>query len=152
VRSLVCADVDATRAVAASISRLLCPGDVILLDGELGAGKTTFTQGLARSLGVSEAVTSPTFTLVRSYRTESGFDLLHVDAYRLDQVTEVIDLALSEALDEGAVAVIEWGQKAAAALLPDYLQVTFEMTDNDGERILTVESVGPSWEHRVGQL
>jgi len=144
--------VSATQGVAARLAGLLRPGDVVLLDGELGAGKTTFTQGLARSLGVSESVTSPTFTLVRSYPTDAGFDLLHVDAYRLDRLSEVVDLALHEALDDGAVAVVEWGRKAAAALPGDHLQVTLEMTEDEGGRLLTLTAVGPVWQERLKEL
>ena len=92
----------------------------MLLGGELGAGKTTFTQGLAAELGVAEPVTSPTFVLVHSYKTAAGWDLLHADVWRLEHLQEVIDLALPELLEDGAAAVIEWGEIAAPALAPDW--------------------------------
>jgi tRNA threonylcarbamoyladenosine biosynthesis protein TsaE len=134
-----------TQSVAAAVAPFLQPGDVVLLDGDLGAGKTTFTQGLARALGVSEGVTSPTFTLVRSYATTAGFELLHVDVYRLDRLSEVVDLALPEYLDDGAVAVIEWGGRAAAALPPDRLEIRIDLTDEDASRRLTFEAQGSRW-------
>ena len=145
---VVCPSPTATQSVAAAVAPFLYPGDVVLLDGDLGAGKTTFTQGLARALGVTDGVTSPTFTLVRSYATTAGFDLLHVDVYRLDRLSEVIDLALPEYLDDGAVAVIEWGRKAAAALPADHLRIRIDLTDNDACRRLTFEAEGPGWQAR----
>jgi len=145
---VVCCRPSDTRSVAAAVAPFLQPGDVVLLDGDLGAGKTTFTQGLARALGVREGVTSPTFTLVRSYATAAGFDLLHVDVYRLDRLSEVVDLALPEYLEDGAVAVIEWGRKAAAALPGDHLQIDIDLTDNDADRRLTFASVGSTWAAR----
>ena len=105
----------ATQAVAAAIAKTLLPGDVLLLDGDLGAGKTTFTQGLARAMGVGEVVTSPTFSLVRSYPTAFGVELIHVDVYRLDTLAEIVALGLPEMLEDGAVAVVEWGERALPA-------------------------------------
>ena len=133
------------------VAELTTAGDVILLDGDLGAGKTTFTQGFARKLGVSEAVTSPTFTLVRRYPTSAGFDLYHADLYRLDQLNEVADLGLDELLDEGAAAVIEWGEKGAPALGPDHLSIQLRLLEDDNDedrRLLTFSCPGGSWEAR----
>jgi tRNA threonylcarbamoyladenosine biosynthesis protein TsaE len=149
---VACSGVTETQAAAAAIADLLEPGDVILLDGDLGAGKTTFIQGLARALGVTEVVTSPTFILMRVYGTKSGFDLLHVDVYRLERLSEVVDLALPEMLDEGAVAVVEWGQRAAEVLPPGFLQVRFALVDEEGDRRLTFDTVGPKWEARRADL
>jgi tRNA threonylcarbamoyladenosine biosynthesis protein TsaE len=149
---VACSGVADTQAAAAAVAPLLKPGDVVLLDGDLGAGKTTFTQGLARALGVTEVVTSPTFILMRLYPTTSGFELLHVDVYRLERLSEVVDLALPEMLDEGAVAVIEWGQRAAEVLSPDFLQVSISLSDDEWDRRLTFETVGPRWEARRNDL
>lgn len=110
-----------TQALAALIAALLEPGDVLLLSGGLGAGKTTFTKGLVAALGSDEPVTSPTFTLLRTYRTDPV--VAHVDCWRLDQLDEVADLALDEILDDGGVAVIEWGEVAAPLLGRDALEV-----------------------------
>src|ERR1700734_2035374 len=91
---VTCAGPAATQAVAAAIASTLLPGDVLLLDGDLGAGKTTFTQGMARAMGVDEVVTSPTFALVRGYPTSFGVELLHVDVYRLDALADIVALGL----------------------------------------------------------
>jgi tRNA threonylcarbamoyladenosine biosynthesis protein TsaE len=125
---------------------------VLLLDGDLGAGKTTFTQGLARAMGVGEVVTSPTFSLVRSYPTAFGVELIHVDVYRLETQAEIVALGLPEMLEDGAVAVVEWGQRAGPALSPDHLGVRLELTDIDGERRVGLTPVGPRWHVRWDDL
>jgi tRNA threonylcarbamoyladenosine biosynthesis protein TsaE len=156
------------KRLGAALAALLRPGDTVLLGGDLGAGKTTFTQGLAAALGVSGPVTSPTFVLLHSYRTRAGWDLLHADVWRLEQLQEVIDLAIPELLEEGAAAVIEWGELAAPALAPDYLHVAvdFEPGDLDpgdfeaggaenganGARRLVFSAFGPSWRGRMAEL
>jgi tRNA threonylcarbamoyladenosine biosynthesis protein TsaE len=145
------ADAAATRALAGRLAPLLRPGDVILVEGDLGAGKTTFTQGLARALGVDETVTSPTFVLMNIYRTSAGFDLVHVDVYRLDRLSEVVDLALPELLEDGAVVVVEWGERAAAALPGGHLQVRIEAGEDD-ERIIRLDGHGPEWAGRLGAI
>lgn len=118
-----------TRAAARRLAALCRPGDVIVLNGSLGAGKTAFAGGLADGLGVDEAVTSPTFVLMRTYR--SGFlPFFHVDAYRLGSIGEFEDLAAIESSEEGVV-VIEWGGAVAAALPKDRLEV--DLTRNDDE-------------------
>jgi tRNA threonylcarbamoyladenosine biosynthesis protein TsaE len=90
---------DATRALAAEVAGVVCPGDIVLLAGELGTGKTVWVQGFSKGLGVTEQVTSPTFTLVRPYQGTS-LQLLHADVYRLDHLSEVVDLGLVEQLDD----------------------------------------------------
>ena len=142
----------ATQAVAAAIARTLLPGDVLLLDGDLGAGKTTFTQGLARAMGVGDVVTSPTFSLVRSYPTAFGVELIHIDVYRLDALADIVALGLPEMLEDGAVAVVEWGERALPVLGPDHLGVRFALTDLDGERRMTLSPVGPRWRVRWDDL
>ncbi len=148
---------DATRAMAAEVAGLVEPSDIILLVGELGTGKTVFVQGFARGLGVTEAVTSPTFTLVRPY-AGARLQLLHADVYRLDHLSEVVDLGLVEQLDDRTVACIEWGDLAAPALPPDFLEVRFELVDADAdadaddERSLTLRTVGARWAARAEQL
>jgi tRNA threonylcarbamoyladenosine biosynthesis protein TsaE len=159
-----------TKRVGAALARFLRPGDTVLLGGELGAGKTTLTQGLAAALGVGEPVTSPTFVLVHSYKTAAGWELLHADVWRLEHLQEVIDLALPELLEDGAAAVVEWGDIAAPALAPDWLHVaitydpgpddsaaTAEQRTNSGPtpahgRRLQFRAFGPSWHNRLAKL
>jgi tRNA threonylcarbamoyladenosine biosynthesis protein TsaE len=152
VVEVTCASPEATQAVAAAVARTILPGDVLLLDGDLGAGKTTFTQGLARAMGVDDVVTSPTFALVRSYPTSFGVELIHVDVYRLDTLSEIVALGLPEMLDDGGVAVIEWGERAAPALGPEHLGVRFALTDNERKREVTLTPAGARWWSRWDDL
>lgn len=143
-----------TQALAAALSELARPCDLLLLVGDLGAGKTAFTQGFGAGLGVEDQVTSPTFSLVRQY--EGRLDLNHLDVYRLEQVSEALDLGLSELLDDGAVTVIEWGDTILPALPPDYLEVRITFLDGETERpdVRTLELVarGPQWAARQKAL
>jgi tRNA threonylcarbamoyladenosine biosynthesis protein TsaE len=141
---------DDTRELAAQVAALARPGDLVLLAGDMGAGKTTFTQGFGRALGVTEQVTSPTFTLVRTY--EARIPLLHVDAYRLDSLQEVIDLGMHELLDEGSVALIEWGDIIASMLPTDFLEIRLEFGESDDDRRLRIRAVGPPWSSRIAAL
>lgn len=121
-----------TRALAAALAELARPSDLVVLVGDLGAGKTAFTQGFGLGLGVDEQITSPTFALVRSYT--GRLDMYHLDVYRLEQVAEALDLGLSELLDDGSVTVIEWGDTIAPVLPHDYLEVHLrfeELSDDD---------------------
>jgi len=141
---------DGTRAVAAALAPLLRPGDVLLLSGDLGAGKTVFTQGLAAALGVVEPVTSPTFTLAQSY--QGRMRLHHLDVYRLDNLGEVLDLDLPELLDDDAVVCVEWGEVVIGELPRDFLRVRIRLAD-PGEspdiRIFEADLIGPSWHDRA---
>ncbi len=143
--------VDDTRALAFELAALSRPGDMILLAGDLGAGKTAFAQGFGRALGVVEPITSPTFTLVRSY-DEGRFPLVHIDVYRLDHVQELIDLGIMELLDAGAVTLIEWGDAVAAALPPDFLEVRLELGEDDDERLVGIRAVGAAWSARIAAI
>jgi tRNA threonylcarbamoyladenosine biosynthesis protein TsaE len=140
-----------TRALAARVGELVVASDLILLGGDLGAGKTTFTQGLATALGVTQPVTSPTFTLLRSYQGRE-MQLLHADVYRLDHLHEIIDLGLPELLEEGAAAIVEWGDLAAPVLLPDYLHIQIEFGDGDDDRSFRLRPVGVRWGARRTRL
>lgn len=103
---LVIPDPDAMEALGARLAPLLRAGDLVQLDGELGAGKTTFTRGLGEALGAREAITSPTFVLAREHPTASGTPLVHVDAYRLGTAAELDDLDLDW---DNSIVVVEWG-------------------------------------------
>jgi tRNA threonylcarbamoyladenosine biosynthesis protein TsaE len=128
-----------TRAIGRRLASFLSPGDVILLAGELGAGKTAFAGGLAEGLGIEEPVTSPSFMLVRRYA--GGFiSLTHADVYRLGSLNELEDLDLFEEAREG-VLIIEWGNVVVSAMPDDHLRVEIEVT-GPGERVLRLLSQG----------
>ena len=135
-----------TRDLAAAVAELARPGDLVVLVGDLGSGKTVFTQGLGRGLGIDEQITSPTFALVQSY--VGRLDLHHLDVYRLDQVNEALDLGLAEMLDDDAVMVIEWGDTIAPVLPHDYLEVRLSYGDDGDERRVELVAVGHRWSAR----
>ena len=141
---------DDTRELGAAIAGVVTSGDVVLLAGDLGAGKTTLTQGFARGLGITEQVTSPTFVLMRPY--EGRLSLVHVDAYRLEHLQEVIDLGLPEMLDDGAIAIIEWGDVVAPALPPDFLELRLEYRESEDERDVRLRFAGSRWAARKTAL
>lgn len=143
-----CSDVGATRAVAAALVPHIGAGDVVLLTGDLGAGKTAFTQGLASAAGVAEPVTSPTFTLMRPYPTNLGLDLLHIDLYRLDTPAQIEDLGVSELLEDDAFAVIEWGERAAGLVGADHLDLRITRPGTDDQRELELRASGAAWAER----
>jgi len=136
---------DETRAVAAALGELLAPGDLVLLVGDLGAGKTAFAQGLARGLGVEEPVTSPTFTIVQEYA--GRLPVVHVDVYRLDRLQDLYDLGLEEAGDRG-VTVVEWGDLVEQAVPAEHLVVRIEPGAADTERVLELTFHGLHWSGR----
>lgn len=139
-----CAAESDTTRVAARLSAALQPGDVVVLAGPLGSGKTLFTQGLAAGLGVEELVVSPSFVLVRQYR--SGFiPIVHVDVYRVGSMNEFADLGVFELARDG-VLVIEWGHAVDSALPRDHLRVEFSVED-DGARVLRL-TPGGAWRSR----
>ena len=136
-----------TRAVGRTLATLLEPGDIVLLAGPLGAGKTELTKGIAEGLGIEDLVVSPTFTLAREYC--GRLRLLHVDVYRLDREQEVLDLGLDDLSDEEAVTVVEWGDVAASLLPADHLEVRLEnLPSSDEDRVVTFTPTGPSWGSR----
>lgn len=141
---------DATRALAGALAELVEPGDVLLLAGELGAGKTAFTQGLGAGLGIDEQITSPTFTLARHY--EGRLALHHVDVYRLERFSEMQDIGVAELLDTGGVLVIEWGDAIATAMPADYLEIRLTYGDDDDDRELELHCVGGRWSARERSL
>ncbi|MGO9198768.1 MAG: tRNA (adenosine(37)-N6)-threonylcarbamoyltransferase complex ATPase subunit type 1 TsaE [Acidimicrobiales bacterium] len=136
-----------TRAAGELFAEALEPGDVVLLVGELGAGKTTFVQGVAAGLGVTDDVTSPTFTLCQVY--QGRLTVLHADLWRLERLQEVVDLALDEGLEEGGVLLAEWGEGAVELYGDDALVVSFDLGETESDRVLRLEAHGPRWERRV---
>jgi tRNA threonylcarbamoyladenosine biosynthesis protein TsaE len=163
-----------TQDLAAALAALAQPGDLIVLAGDLGAGKTAFVQGFGAGLGVTEPITSPTFTLAQQY--EGRMLVHHLDVYRLDQLGEVAELGLAELLDDGGVVLIEWGDAILPVLPNDFLEVRLTFGDGppgahdvaseagpdpgsdpvpdppDDERLVVLRTVGPSWVHRQVSL
>ncbi|MEI7505530.1 MAG: tRNA (adenosine(37)-N6)-threonylcarbamoyltransferase complex ATPase subunit type 1 TsaE [Actinomycetes bacterium] len=150
--SLVVQSLEDTHGVADAIAQLSRTGDIIVLAGEMGAGKTAFAQGFGVALGVDEPITSPTFTLVHTYDT-GRVTLHHADLYRLDRLSEVSDLALHEMVDEDGVMLVEWGD-VAAELLGDHLEVFLRHNPEhaENERSVVVHSVGTQWASRLERL
>jgi tRNA threonylcarbamoyladenosine biosynthesis protein TsaE len=147
---VVTRSVEETRALGEELGRdVLVAGDVVVLSGELGAGKTALAQGVGRGLGVEGPVVSPTFTLVREY--EGRVRLCHVDVYRLDRLQEIHDLGIEEQLEE-SVTLIEWGEVAAAALPADRLEVRLTAGVDPDERIIELVLLGESWRRRSRML
>lgn len=149
--SVVTRSADETAALAQRVGELLTAGDVVVLAGELGTGKTVFAKGIARALGITEPVTSPSFPIVREY--DAPVPLVHVDVYRLDHFQELHDLGFDDLVGGEAVTVVEWGDRVAALLPADRLDVALDAgSDEDDERTITFEAVGRSWAARVDAL
>lgn len=132
----------ATRDFGAALGALLQQGDVVVLSGDLGAGKTVLAQGIGQALEVGDAVTSPTFVLVRSHRGRIA--LLHADMWRLETLEEMADLGIAQMVEDGGVAVVEWGERAVPVLGSEYLCVEiFSPGGGDGP-----EEIAPDGDER----
>ena len=126
-----------TEAAGAALAAELKPGSVIAFTGDLGAGKTAFTRGLARGLGVEERVTSPTFTIVNEY--EGGrLSLFHFDMYRLGSSDELFDIGWEDYLSRGGVCAVEWSENIADALEEGTIRVDIRRGEHDDQRIITI--------------
>ena len=140
----------ATEALARIVSEYVLGGDVVLLAGDLGAGKTVFARGLAHGLGVDGPVASPTFTLAREYR--GRVRVVHADVYRLDHVRELADLGFDDA-DDDTVTIVEWGDVVSGAFGVDRLEVRLDFVPGcDDSRRITITAVGPEWSTRLPAL
>src|SRR6476619_745580 len=136
----------ATEALARVVSEHVVGGDVVLLAGDLGAGKTVFARGLAHGLGVDQPVVSPTFTLAREYR--GRVRVVHADVYRLDHVRELDDLGFDD--DDDTVTIVEWGDVVSGAFGIDRLEVRLDFVPGcDDARRVTISAVGPEWSARL---
>jgi tRNA threonylcarbamoyladenosine biosynthesis protein TsaE len=137
-----------TRRLGRRLGELIEPGDLILLSGPLGSGKTCFAQGVAVGLGIEEIVNSPTFALVNEYR--GRLPLYHMDFYRLERPDEIADLGFSEYWSGGAVTIAEWPEQVVG-LPTDHIMVRFKAI-SDTKRGLRFEPVGTRYELRVEAL
>ncbi len=137
----------ATRALAAALAPLLSPGCVLRLEGDLGAGKTTFVQGLARGLGVAGPVQSPTFALIREHAGGGAVGLAHMDFYRLSTAAEVEDLGLDAYLDGEDILAVEWPDRASDVLPRSGLQIAFALAGvaaGEPPRLIRVGGLDPA--------
>ena len=159
---------DDTHAIARSVASLSRAGDLIVLAGEMGAGKTAFAQGFGRSLGITEPITSPTFTLVHSYDIapspgRAAKELHHADLYRLDRTAEIADLALDELAEFQGIVLVEWGD-VADSMFGDHLVIHLSSDLDDGgeepdgvsvdetRRLIEISASGPTWAARWSRL
>jgi tRNA threonylcarbamoyladenosine biosynthesis protein TsaE len=149
VLKLSLTDLTDTRRFAVVFAAMLRNGDVVLLDGEMGAGKTTTTKLIAEAIGVVDDVTSPTYTLVHTY-SGGRLTLHHADLYRLKSTAEIDDLGLEEMLSAGGVLLIEWGAPAGE-LFPTHVFVSLSIDDETG-RTVTLGSRSEIWSSRLKQL
>ena len=144
-RRVVLSTVDDTQELGRALGRLLAPGDLVVLTGGLGAGKTTLTQGLGEGLGVRGPVTSPTFVIARVHPSlVGGPPLVHVDAYRLAGSLELDDLDL-DADVASSVTVVEWGHGVAEDLSDDRLEVVLDVDPASEVRTASVTGIGGRW-------
>ncbi|WP_373320334.1 tRNA (adenosine(37)-N6)-threonylcarbamoyltransferase complex ATPase subunit type 1 TsaE [Virgisporangium aurantiacum] len=143
--------VDDTRALGSKLAQVLRAGDLVLLIGPLGAGKTALTQGIGAGLGVRAAVTSPTFVISRVHR-DGRLPLVHVDAYRVGGRLELDDLDLDASVED-SVTVVEWGEGIAEQLSDAYLEIHLDRLDGSDEtRVARLVGVGGDWAERVASL
>lgn len=130
-----------TEALGFRLGQLIQPGAVIAYTGDLGAGKTAFTRGLARGLGIPDRVTSPTFTIVNEY--DGGrLPLFHFDMYRLGSADELFEIGWEDYLGRGGVCAVEWSENVAEALEGDCVRVDIRRGANDGQRFITMTEGG----------
>jgi tRNA threonylcarbamoyladenosine biosynthesis protein TsaE len=139
-----------TRRMGMRLGALLQIGDLLCLQGDLGAGKTTLVQGIAQGWGSLDAVSSPTFVLVNVYRRSEGMQLFHLDNYRIDSAPEAEELDLDTMLAQGAL-VVEWPERVPEILPTERLWVKLEYID-DQQRQMTFSAIGKHYEHMIAEL
>jgi tRNA threonylcarbamoyladenosine biosynthesis protein TsaE len=146
--------VDDTRAAGERLSRVLCPGDLVLLTGPLGAGKTAFAQGIGAGLNVRGSITSPTFVIARVH-LGGRVPMVHVDAYRLGESADLagdVDALDLDVTLEDAVTVVEWGEAVVGRLAESYLEVRLARRDDSEMRTLEVVPHGADWASRLAGM
>ena len=134
-------NVEETWAVAKAFAAKLEPGDVVALEGDLGAGKTTFVQGLGVALGIRRPLTSPTFTISVEYKTPR-FTFVHMDLYRLTGPDDLLAIGYPEYLETGAVVCVEWPDRAGNLIPPNAWHIAFSLTDEEEVRDLAISRNG----------
>ena len=136
-------DPDQMHDLGIALAKILKAGDLLLLNGTLGAGKTTLTRGIGEGLGAQGTVQSPTFVLARTHRTALGPKLVHVDAYRLSSAIELDDLDIDFA---NSIVVVEWARDYIDGLAQHWLQVDINRDAEDESRLVTVSGIGERWQ------
>lgn len=134
---------DETKRIAAALAKLVMPGDVLTLEGDLGAGKTTFSKGFAGGLGITRIVNSPTFTIIKEY-TDGRLPLYHMDVYRMEDAEE--DIGLEEYFEGEGVCLVEWAHLIGPQLPSSYLKIEMLRTEREEERHLTFSAKGERYE------
>lgn len=129
---------DDTRELGLKLASVVEPGDVIALIGDLGTGKTALTRYVAEGLGIKETISSPTFTIVKEYKS-GRLPLYHFDVYRLGDGEELLDIGAEEFLYGDGVCIIEWADIVADVLPEDAIAINIEYGENEGERVVTIE-------------
>jgi tRNA threonylcarbamoyladenosine biosynthesis protein TsaE len=142
VKDYITHGVAETWQTAAAVAELLPDGGVVALSGELGAGKTTFVQGLAQALGIQRPVTSPTFTLVGEYRGANQRQLVHMDLYRLRSPDDLLVIGFAEYLECGAIVAIEWPDRAGDLLPKDAVHVELRTMRDPDVRLIRITTGG----------
>lgn len=132
------------------LGQVLAPGDAVCLQGELGAGKTTFVQGLAQGWGSLDDVSSPTFVLVNEYRRPDGARLFHMDAYRLESEPEAAELDIDRMVSEGAL-IVEWPERVKGVLPTDVLNIGLEYVAEE-QRQLRFQACGARYDRMLDAL
>lgn len=150
MKEIILTDRKETINLGEQVGRLLGAGDVLVLDGDLGAGKTTFTKGIARGLEIPDLIKSPTFTIMREYH-DGRLPLYHMDAYRLEN-GGAEELGLEEYFDSDGVSVVEWAQFVEDELPANFLAIHFRRTDDENTRRLQFEPHGQHFEQIITEL
>ncbi|CAM5389979.1 tRNA threonylcarbamoyladenosine biosynthesis protein TsaE [Bacillus safensis FO-36b] [Bacillus safensis subsp. safensis] len=134
---------DETKRIAAALAKLVMPGDVLTLEGDLGAGKTTFSKGFAEGLGITRIVNSPTFTIIKEY-TDGRLPLYHMDVYRMEDADE--EIGLEEYFEGEGICLVEWAHSIEPQLPSSYLKIEMLRTEREEERHLTFDAKGERYE------
>lgn len=150
MKTIELASREATISLGEALGKQLTAGDVLVLDGDLGAGKTTFTKGLAKGLAIPDIIKSPTFTIIHEYH-DGRLPLYHMDAYRLENGGGE-DLGLEEYFDSDGVSVVEWAEFVEDELPDDFLAIHFKRTADENKRILEFDPHGNHFNQLVAAV
>lgn len=149
-KTYICKNIDETISLGEKIGRLLKSGDIILLYGELGSGKTVFTKGIAKGLEINEPITSPTFTLVNEHR--GRIHLYHFDLYRLDDYTALYDIGYEEYFYDEGVCAVEWPERLGPLLPKERLEVIIQKGEKEDERVILFKDFGRRYEELLKEM